>query len=71
MAARAEATRAGIDASGARALLSIVRAHDEAPLWDWRHQSATAGVPAVQLRDDAADDPTSIRAAIETLREAA
>jgi hypothetical protein len=71
MAARAKATRAGIDASGARALLSIVRAHDEAPLWDWRHQSATAGVPAVQLRDDAADDPTSIRAVIETLREAA
>jgi hypothetical protein len=71
MAARAEATRAGIDASGARALLSIVRAHDEAPLWDWRHQSAMAGVPAVQLRDDAADDPASIRAAIETLRAAA
>jgi hypothetical protein len=71
MAARAKATRAGIDASGARALLSVVRAHDEAPLWDWRHQSAMAGVPAVQLRDDAADDPASIRAAIETLRAAA
>jgi hypothetical protein len=75
MAARAKATREGIAASGARALLSIVRAHDEAPLWDWRHQSATAGVPAVQLRENAtdnpADDAASIRAVIETLRAAA
>jgi hypothetical protein len=75
MAARAKATHAGIEATGARALLSIVRAHDEAPLWDWRHQSATAGVPTVQLRDDAvsnsADPSASIRSAIETLRAAA
>jgi hypothetical protein len=75
MAARAKATHAGIESTGARALLSIVRPHDEAPLWDWRHQSATSGVPAVQLREGAvnnsADEPASIRAAIETLRAAA
>ncbi|WP_349902594.1 2-hydroxyacyl-CoA dehydratase family protein [Parafrigoribacterium humi] len=70
MAARASATRDGIIATGARALLSVVRPHDDAPAWDWRLQSARAGVPAVMVRGDAADDPQQIVAAVESLRAA-
>lgn len=70
MASRAAATRDGIEASGARALLSVVRHHDEAPAWDWRHQSARAGVPALLVRGDDADAPDRIAAAVETLRAA-
>ncbi|BDZ46052.1 2-hydroxyacyl-CoA dehydratase family protein [Naasia aerilata] len=70
MAARAQATGEGIRASGARALLSIVRSHDEAPLWDWRHQKAHAGVPAVQVRGAEAGDPAALAAAVESLRAA-
>ncbi|WP_349898825.1 2-hydroxyacyl-CoA dehydratase family protein [Parafrigoribacterium soli] len=70
MAARAQATREGIFASGARGLLSVVRPHDEAPAWDWRLQSRLAGVPAVMLRGDAAEDEAQIVTAVESLRAA-
>jgi len=70
MAARAEASREGIRVAGARGLLSIVRPHDEAPAWDWRLQSARAGVPGLMLRGDAAEDPERIAAAVESLRVA-
>jgi hypothetical protein len=70
MAARASATRDGIIATGARGLLSVVRPHDEAPAWDWRLQSARAGVPAAMVRGEAADDPQQIVAAVESLRAA-
>ncbi|MEF2977175.1 2-hydroxyacyl-CoA dehydratase family protein [Subtercola sp. YIM 133946] len=70
MAARAEATRDGIRTSGARGLLSVVRPYDEAPAWDWRRQSELAGVPAVMLRGDEAEDPDRIARAVESLRAA-
>jgi hypothetical protein len=68
MASRAHATRTAIVASGARALLSVVRPHDEAPAWDWHHQSAQAGVPGVMVRGDAADDPAQVVEAVTSLR---
>lgn len=70
MVARAEATREGIQVSGARGLLSVVRTHDEAPAWDWKRQHERAAVPGVMLRGDAAEDPEQIVAAIESLRAA-
>jgi hypothetical protein len=44
--ARGVASRAAISATGAAALLSIVREHDDAAAWDFPHQFADAGVPA-------------------------
>jgi hypothetical protein len=70
MAARAEATRGGILASGARALLSIVRDHDDAPAWDWKRQSARAGVPGVQLRGPGTSDIPRIADVVAELRSA-
>jgi hypothetical protein len=70
MAARAAATREGIAASGARALLGVVRSHDDGPAWDWHHQQRIAGVPTLLLRGDGADDPARIAAALDELRVA-
>ncbi|MCX7520704.1 2-hydroxyacyl-CoA dehydratase family protein [Microbacterium sp. STN6] len=70
MAARAKATREAIAASGARALLSVVRPHDEAPAWDWRHQREQADVAAAMVRGEAADDLEQVVAVVETLRAA-
>ncbi|WP_158437758.1 2-hydroxyacyl-CoA dehydratase family protein [Naasia lichenicola] len=70
MAARAAATRSGVEATRARALLSIVRPHDEAPLWDWKRQRELAGVPHLEVRGEAAEDPSAVAAAIGELRAA-
>ena len=70
MKARARATKQGIETSGARALLSVVRNHDEAPAWDWKHQREQSGVPSVMVRGYSAEDPEAIVSAIESLRAA-
>jgi len=70
MAARAAHTRDGVLATGARALLSIVRDHDDAPAWDWRHQRDAAGVPGVMLRGPISDDATRIADTVAELRSA-
>ncbi|GAA2749365.1 2-hydroxyacyl-CoA dehydratase family protein [Amnibacterium kyonggiense] len=68
MAARAAATAAGVGRTGARALLAVVRDHDDGPLWDWSRQRAAAGVPAVLVRGD---DPAAVLDGLETLRRSA
>ncbi|RNL87612.1 2-hydroxyacyl-CoA dehydratase family protein [Halostreptopolyspora alba] len=46
---RAAHTAAAARASGAEALLSYVRDHDDGPLWDFPEQRAAAGLPAVMV----------------------
>lgn len=55
----------------ARAVLSYVRRHDEAPLWDFPHLRAIAqaeGVPAVLLRDQGpGPDPVQLQQTLDAL----
>jgi hypothetical protein len=71
MRARAAATADAVRRTGARAVLSVVRPHDDAPAWDWSRQRDAAGVPAVLVRGDAAEDAAAIGAALRSLGAAA
>jgi len=73
--ARGHAVREAIAASGARALLSVVREQDEAAAWDFPHQSSEAGVAAVMVDRLPADLDATVEAqladALSALRGAA
>jgi hypothetical protein len=65
---RGAATRQGILASGATALLSIVREHDEAAAWDFPHQAEAAGVASRMVdRQPLAPADDVLRAALSEL----
>lgn len=71
MAARAAATADGVRRSGARALLAVIREHDDGPAWDWSRQRRAVDVPAVLVRGAAAGDPDAVLGALDELRRSA
>lgn len=72
---RASWAASTLPSSRAEGVLSYVRRHDEAPLWDWprlRDAAASAGLPAVLLRDQAsAPDPEQLGGALASLSSVA